>query len=77
MTTLELATVPEGALLYQLNPSGRLVVVRNDQQEIAFIHLVGEWYYFPPSWHWRGGRATEFRVAKPLPVAVWDLKRVA
>jgi hypothetical protein len=77
MSTEEIDQLPVGAVLYQEQTSRRLIVVRNDAEEIAFIHLATDWYYAPPRWHWRGGRALEFRVAKPLPESQWDLVRVA
>jgi hypothetical protein len=77
MTTGEIDQLPEGTLLYQDKTSGRLIVTRNDAEEIAFIHLTTDWYYGPPRWHLRAGRMMEFRVQKPLPIAQWDLTRVA
>jgi hypothetical protein len=77
VSTDKIETLPVGSLLYQQKTSGRLIVTRNDKQEIAFIHLTIDWYYAPPKWHWRGGRTMEFRVSKPLPESRWDLVRVA
>ena len=53
MTTEEIYQLPEGTLLYQHKTSGRLIVTRNDAEEISFIHLTTDWYYAPPRWHWR------------------------
>jgi hypothetical protein len=39
MTTTEIDTLPEGALLNQKKTTGRLIVTRNDAQEIALVHL--------------------------------------